>query len=134
MAIMSEEAIRDREEARLGGSADGTSTRRMSSRRLHASIKHNNQNLQSFKQGHGNSSKKLRAAKKQQQQQRLDSPKESGGSPADSDEQHGMVLPFDPLSLTFRDLHYYVDMPKVRSCRQMVPCCCEVQPYMTGAR
>lgn len=25
----------------------------------------------------------------------------------------GMVLPFDPLTMTFRDLHYYVPIPKV---------------------
>ncbi len=31
----------------------------------------------------------------------------SGGS-------KGMVLPFDPLHLTFSDLNYYVDLPKVR--------------------
>lgn len=27
--------------------------------------------------------------------------------------QKGMVLPFDPLHLTFHDLNYYVDLPKV---------------------
>lgn len=25
----------------------------------------------------------------------------------------GMVLPFIPLALTFRDMHYYVALPKV---------------------
>lgn len=25
----------------------------------------------------------------------------------------GMVLPFDPMTMTFRDLHYYVPIPKV---------------------
>ena len=26
----------------------------------------------------------------------------------------GMVLPFDPMTMTFKDLHYYVPIPKVR--------------------
>ena len=25
----------------------------------------------------------------------------------------GMVLPFDPMTMTFKDLHYYVPIPKV---------------------
>ena len=25
----------------------------------------------------------------------------------------GMVLPFDPMTLTFKDLHYFVEIPKV---------------------
>ncbi len=28
--------------------------------------------------------------------------------------RHGMVLPFQPVTLTFRDVHYFVDMPAVR--------------------
>ena len=27
--------------------------------------------------------------------------------------QSGMVLPFDPMTMTFKDLHYYVPIPKV---------------------
>lgn len=27
--------------------------------------------------------------------------------------QSGMVLPFDPMTMTFRDLHYFVPIPKV---------------------
>ena len=29
--------------------------------------------------------------------------------------RHGMVLPFQPVTLTFRDVHYYVSMPAVSS-------------------
>lgn len=32
-----------------------------------------------------------------------------------STRQHGMVLPFEPLSVTFEDIIYAVDMPKVSS-------------------
>ena len=28
----------------------------------------------------------------------------------------GMVLPFDPMTMTFKDLHYYVPIPKVSIC------------------
>ena len=28
----------------------------------------------------------------------------------------GMVLPFDPMTMTFKDLHYFVPIPKVRPC------------------
>ena len=28
--------------------------------------------------------------------------------------RHGMVLPFQPVTLTFRDVHYCVDLPAVR--------------------
>ena len=28
--------------------------------------------------------------------------------------RHGMVLPFQPITLTFRDIHYFVDLPAVR--------------------
>ena len=28
-------------------------------------------------------------------------------------EKRGMILPFQPLSLTFHNMNYYVDMPKV---------------------
>lgn len=31
----------------------------------------------------------------------------------DSQGQKGMILPFEPLSLTFHDVNYYVDMPSV---------------------
>lgn len=34
------------------------------------------------------------------------------GAPAGEGDK-GMVLPFDPLHLTFHDLNYYVDLPKV---------------------
>ena len=27
--------------------------------------------------------------------------------------RRGMVLPFQPVTLTFRDIHYYVDLPRV---------------------
>lgn len=27
--------------------------------------------------------------------------------------RRGMVLPFSPVTLTFRDVHYYVDLPRV---------------------
>ena len=29
--------------------------------------------------------------------------------------RHGMVLPFQPVTLTFRDVHYYVSVPAVSS-------------------
>lgn len=34
---------------------------------------------------------------------------------AQSGVRHGMVLPFQPITLTFRDVHYSVDLPAVRS-------------------
>ena len=108
MAIMSEEAIKDREKARVGGEPEEASTR-FSSRRLHASMR---ENADSFKQG--NSRNKLAAASRKASKKGA-SPKQDGSSPesAEGEDQRGMVLPFDPLALTFRDLHYYVDMPKV---------------------
>lgn len=30
-------------------------------------------------------------------------------------EKRGMILPFEPLSISFRDINYYVDMPAVRT-------------------
>ena len=41
---------------------------------------------------------------------------QAGGSQVASGDK-GMVLPFDPLHLTFSDLNYYVDLPKV--CRRI---------------
>lgn len=35
--------------------------------------------------------------------------------------EKGMVLPFDPLHLTFHDLNYYVDLPKVTMAAQFMP-------------
>jgi len=38
---------------------------------------------------------------------------------ADGDAKHadrGMVLPFSPVTVTFRDLHYFVPLPEVRVC------------------
>ena len=35
-----------------------------------------------------------------------------------------MVLPFQPVTLTFRDIHYYVDLPRVQqicSCQGIAP-------------
>lgn len=29
--------------------------------------------------------------------------------------ERGMVLPFKPLALTFKDMHYYVPLPKVQN-------------------
>ena len=29
--------------------------------------------------------------------------------------RRGMVLPFQPVTLTFTDVHYYVDLPRVRN-------------------
>lgn len=31
----------------------------------------------------------------------------------------GMVLPFDPMTMTFKDLHYFVPIAKVSSCRKI---------------
>ena len=31
--------------------------------------------------------------------------------------RHGMVLPFQPVTLPFRDVHYYVSVPAVSSCQ-----------------
>lgn len=31
----------------------------------------------------------------------------------DTQGKKGMILPFEPLSLTFHDVNYYVDMPSV---------------------
>ena len=39
----------------------------------------------------------------------------SGGS------SKGMILPFEPLHLTFHDMWYRVDLPKVGSCRLAMP-------------
>lgn len=33
---------------------------------------------------------------------------------ANSEPKRGMVLPFEPLSLSFSQVNYYVDMPAVR--------------------
>lgn len=33
----------------------------------------------------------------------------------DNQKKHGMVLPFQPLSITFDDISYRVDMPQVPS-------------------
>ena len=33
----------------------------------------------------------------------------------------GMVLPFDPMTMTFKDLHYFVPIPKVNM--QLSGCC-----------
>lgn len=30
-----------------------------------------------------------------------------------ADRKRGMILPFEPLSITFDDIHYAVDMPQV---------------------
>jgi len=30
-----------------------------------------------------------------------------------------MVLPFDPMTMTFKDLHYFVPIAKVSSCRKI---------------
>ena len=38
----------------------------------------------------------------------------------------GMVLPFDPMTMTFKDLHYYVPIPKVT-----MPACDLCYPNMT---
>lgn len=32
-----------------------------------------------------------------------------------AEQSSGMVLPFDPMTMTFKDLHYFVPIPKVRT-------------------
>lgn len=32
----------------------------------------------------------------------------------DKSDKKGMILPFQPLTMTFHNVNYYVDMPKVR--------------------
>ena len=38
--------------------------------------------------------------------------------------QKGMILPFEPLSLTFHDVNYYVDMPAVSLEKILAPTLC----------
>ena len=42
--------------------------------------------------------------------------------------RHGMVLPFQPVTLTFRDVHYCVDLPAVRC--QASNSCCTSTPHL----
>lgn len=35
--------------------------------------------------------------------------------------KHGMVLPFCPVTLTFRNIHYFVDLPAVSPSRRRRP-------------
>lgn len=37
-----------------------------------------------------------------------------GGEEANTGRKRGMVLPFQPLCITFEDIHYTVDMPQVK--------------------
>ena len=56
--------------------------------------------------------------------------------------RHGMVLPFQPVTLTFRDVHYSVDLPAVRSqasnarltSRPCLKCGTAATPHHSGGR
>ncbi len=45
--------------------------------------------------------------------------RKTGNSFKESNVEKGMVLPFTPLTMTFHDVHYFVDCPPVRH----MPCC-----------
>lgn len=47
----------------------------------------------------------------------------SGDDQANTGRKRGMVLPFQPLSITFEDIHYSVDMPQVRNTGQVNRVC-----------
>lgn len=51
-------------------------------------------------------------SKKQMSLSAMRSTRDLNGGPVGEGDK-GMVLPFDPLHLTFHDLNYYVDLPKV---------------------
>jgi len=42
-----------------------------------------------------------------------DSMRKTGNSFKESNVEKGMVLPFTPLTMTFHDVHYFVDCPPV---------------------
>ena len=54
---------------------------------------------------------------KQQSLSTDSSPLKKGSSSNGVLDQHGMVLPFDPITITFRDLHYYVPTPEPQRVR-----------------
>ena len=46
----------------------------------------------------------------------------NGGAAGGGKGEKGMVLPFDPLHLTFHDLNYYVDLPTVSAKSNISAC------------
>ncbi|KAK9802906.1 hypothetical protein WJX73_004507 [Symbiochloris irregularis] len=119
--IMSEETIADREIARRGGGPAEEEGTRTSSRRLSSLDPNSFKSQQTSgrsRRKKGVSSKKLAALKETAAQMESNqngegaSDAKADGMVSEGEMNHGMVLPFQPLALTFRDLHYYVDMPE----------------------
>lgn len=54
--------------------------------------------------------------------------RKTGNSFKESNVEKGMVLPFNPLTMTFNDVHYFVDCPPVSDAlpaHQMYAHCCK---------
>lgn len=50
---------------------------------------------------------------------------ESNGDPGqETTKKKGMILPFQPLTMTFHNVKYFVDMPKVFVLKNLLTCTC----------
>ncbi|KAK9813535.1 hypothetical protein WJX73_005597 [Symbiochloris irregularis] len=116
--IMSEETIADREVARRGGGPAEEEGTRTSLRRLSSFDRKSFQSPQTLGRSSRKkaSSNKLAALKETAAQSNQKgegtSDAKAGGMMSEGERNRGMVLPFQPLALTYRDLHYYVNMPE----------------------